>query len=199
MDDEIKVSELPEAAQVNDADLVMIIQGGANKKITNQAFQSSNTTRLDTLETNVASNTARLDKKDARIVVNLTSNVTTSAEGTIPFSNVFFNNSDGLLTLNTTDNSIVIGEGISQIEVSAQAFFQRNNNDGDYQWTQIRQNGYAKSTSIGSLAGGFTTTVHAPIALTVAQGDKITLYRLTSSNTTIRANDNTYMQVKVIK
>lgn len=32
MDDEIKVSELPQASQVNAEDLLMIIQGGANKK-----------------------------------------------------------------------------------------------------------------------------------------------------------------------
>lgn len=32
MSDEIKVSELPVASQINNADLLMIIQGGANKK-----------------------------------------------------------------------------------------------------------------------------------------------------------------------
>ena len=34
MEDEIKVSELPQATQINDNDLFMIIQGQANKKAT---------------------------------------------------------------------------------------------------------------------------------------------------------------------
>ena len=38
MDDEIKVSELPLATQVNNDDLLMIIQGQANKKIPFNSF-----------------------------------------------------------------------------------------------------------------------------------------------------------------
>ena len=33
MEDEIKVSQLAEASAANDADLLMIIQGGVNKKV----------------------------------------------------------------------------------------------------------------------------------------------------------------------
>lgn len=53
MEDEIKVSELPLATQVNDADLLMIIQGQANKKIAAETFNSALDTRLDTAETNI--------------------------------------------------------------------------------------------------------------------------------------------------
>lgn len=50
---EIKVSELPQASQLNDADLVMIVQGNANKKITAATFNTANDTRLDTAESNI--------------------------------------------------------------------------------------------------------------------------------------------------
>lgn len=36
---EIKVSQLPEASQINDNDLIMIVQGGTNKKITKENCQ----------------------------------------------------------------------------------------------------------------------------------------------------------------
>lgn len=37
--EEIKVSELPEATQLNDDDIIMIVQNGANKKITKKNLQ----------------------------------------------------------------------------------------------------------------------------------------------------------------
>ena len=39
---EIKVSQLPEASEINDNDLLMIVQSNVNKKITNANFISSN-------------------------------------------------------------------------------------------------------------------------------------------------------------
>lgn len=53
MDDEIKVSELPLATQVNDADLLMIIQGQANKKVPVSTFESDIQTQLTSLQNQI--------------------------------------------------------------------------------------------------------------------------------------------------
>ena len=49
---EIKVSQLPEASQINDEDLLMIVQGGSNKKITkaNAKFASGDEVSIGTTE-----------------------------------------------------------------------------------------------------------------------------------------------------
>ena len=49
---EIKVSQLPEASQINDNDLLMIVQGGENKKITkeNCQFASGDEVAVSTTE-----------------------------------------------------------------------------------------------------------------------------------------------------
>lgn len=54
MSDEIKVSELPVASYVNDGDLLMIVQGQANKKIPAATFNSGNDTRITAAENNLA-------------------------------------------------------------------------------------------------------------------------------------------------
>lgn len=51
---EIKVSELPEASQLNNGDLIMIVQGSANKKIAAGIFNTNNDSRLDALETDTS-------------------------------------------------------------------------------------------------------------------------------------------------
>lgn len=52
MIEEIKVSELPEASQINDDDLIMIVQSGTNKKITkeNCQFASGDEVAVSTTE-----------------------------------------------------------------------------------------------------------------------------------------------------
>lgn len=53
MEDEIKVSELPLATQVNDADLLMIIQGQANKRVPVSTFESDIQTQLTSLQNQI--------------------------------------------------------------------------------------------------------------------------------------------------
>lgn len=53
MEDEIKVSELPMATQVNDDDLLMIIQGQANKKVPVSTFDSTIQTELTNLQNQI--------------------------------------------------------------------------------------------------------------------------------------------------
>lgn len=53
MDDEIKVSELPMATQVNDDDLLMIIQGQANKKVPVSTFDSAIQAELTNLQNQI--------------------------------------------------------------------------------------------------------------------------------------------------
>jgi len=52
MIEEIKVSQLPEASQINDDDLIMIVQSGTNKKITkeNCQFASGDEIAISTTE-----------------------------------------------------------------------------------------------------------------------------------------------------
>lgn len=190
MDDEIKVSELPLATQVNNDDLLMIIQGQANKKIPKGLFNSQIETRIEELA-------AELAKRNKKIVVGMAQNYSTTAAGNIPFDSTRFDSSDGSLVLE--ENGVTIGAGIEEVEISAQCFFQRDNQQGGYQWTQIRHNGYAISTAIGSVLGDYGCTTHSPIPIQVQEGDKITIYRLTNYDTTIRGLDNTYMQIKVTK
>lgn len=197
MDDEIKVSELPLATQVNNDDLLMIIQGQANKKIPFNSFNNGNKSAIEELTAEVNSLKNELSKRNKKIVVGMAQNYTTTAKGNIPFDATRFDSSDGSLVLE--DNGVTIGAGIEEVEISAQCFFQRDNQQGGYQWTQIRHNGYAISTAIGSVLGDYGCTTHSPIPIQVQEGDKITIYRLTSYDTTIRGLDNTYMQIKVTK
>ena len=53
MEDEIKVSELPMATQVNNDDLLMIIQGQANKKVPVSTFDSTIQTELTNLQNQI--------------------------------------------------------------------------------------------------------------------------------------------------
>lgn len=197
MDDEIKVSELPQASQVNAEDLLMIIQGGANKKITKELFDSQIKTSIEELTSEINSLKNELAKRDKKIVVGMAQNYTTNVAENIPFDSTRFDSSDGSLVLES--NGVTIGAGIEEVEISAQCFFQRDNQQGGYQWTQIRHNGYAISTAIGSVLGDYGCTTHSPIPRKVQEGDKITIYRLTNYDTTIRGLDNTYMQIKVTK
>lgn len=50
MEDEIKVSELPEATQVNDNDVMMIIQNGVNKKVTRRNLEMSEDKKVKKIE-----------------------------------------------------------------------------------------------------------------------------------------------------
>ena len=53
MEDEIKVSELPLATQVNNDDLLMIIQGQANKKVPVSTFDSTIQAELTNLQNQI--------------------------------------------------------------------------------------------------------------------------------------------------
>ena len=48
MEEEVKVSELPIATNVNDDDLVMIVQNGFNKKVTKEKLQKLQTSTITT-------------------------------------------------------------------------------------------------------------------------------------------------------
>ena len=56
MEEEVKVSELPIATNVNDDDLVMIVQSGFNKKVTKGKLQKLQTSTITTTE-EIAENT----------------------------------------------------------------------------------------------------------------------------------------------
>lgn len=54
--EEIKVSELPVATNLNDSDLLMIIQGGVNKQVQSKIFNKVQDSTITTQET-IAENT----------------------------------------------------------------------------------------------------------------------------------------------
>lgn len=78
-DDEIKVSELPLATQVNDDDLLMIIQGQANKKIPFNSFNNSNKLSIEGLEEAVQNLLGKLNfsVKETIAAANITTRIGT--------------------------------------------------------------------------------------------------------------------------
>lgn len=183
MEDEIKVSELPIASQVNDADLLMIIQGEANKKLASQILKEYVINAIP-------------KQKPEYIVVRMTANSTMNAAGIIPFNTVAENTSE---RLSLTSNQIVIGSGIKRVEISGSVFAEDLNTSPLYLWTDLRKNGTEIQTSIADTSTNYGTTTFATLPLQVNAGDKIDLYKLNNSSQTIRGTSSTFLMVKVIE
>lgn len=73
----IKVSEMPQANSVNDVDLLMIVQGTTNKKVTKQVLMEDVNTTLsniqeeqETQNTNIENNTTAISNLTTRVATN---------------------------------------------------------------------------------------------------------------------------------
>lgn len=73
----IKVSEMPQANSVNDIDLLMIVQGTANKKVTKQVLMGDVNTTLsniqeeqETQNTNIENNATAISNLTTRVATN---------------------------------------------------------------------------------------------------------------------------------
>lgn len=54
MEEEVKVSELSVATNVNDEDLIMVVQGGFNKKVSKEDLLKETENEIETLENEIA-------------------------------------------------------------------------------------------------------------------------------------------------
>lgn len=183
MDDEIKVSELPQASQVNAEDLLMIIQGGANKKLATQILKEYIINSIPKTEPEY-------------IIVRMNADATLNAAITIPFDNIAKNTSE---RLSLSNNAVVIGQGIKKVEVSGMVFGEDTNTSPLYLWTEIRQNNVEVQTSIADTSTNYGTTSFSPIILDVVQGDKISIYKLNNSTQKIRGTISSFLMVKVVE
>ena len=110
----------------------------------------------------------------------------------------------GNLTYDSTDNCVIVGDGISAIEVSANLALQ-NGQTGESYWGVISINDTVAANRIVSNNGYMTTGQYsmvsmAPATLSVQSGDKIRLLVYTSSSTASVRGENafTYLTVKQV-
>lgn len=187
MEDEIKVSELPLATQVNNDDLLMIIQGQANKKLSKEVLQNTIINAIP-------------EKKLSQeyILVELTADSTLSTSAVIPFDTISKNTSTRL-SLDTTNHAIVIGAGIAEVEVSGMIFVEDTNTTPLYFWGDIRQNGTELMNTICDTSTNYGTGAFTPFPIEVTENDKIDIYKRTSASQKIRSTKSTFMMVKVTK
>lgn len=99
--------------------------------------------------------------------------ITTTGGQKVPFNTEVIKM--GNLSLNTTNYSIVIGDGISWVEISANIFYDKGTYN--YGWCVIKKNGTEVAPrSIADCAGGYGSVVFSPFAIPVQSGDVITIH-----------------------
>ena len=130
----------------------------------------------------------KIDLKSNYINAGIAQSLTLSnATNKIPL-NVIYSKSGELLTLNSS-GEIVIGAGISQIQVSGAAFCEDFGGSG-YCWIKIFKNESIITSSIASAQQGIYVTVSAASkAINVQEGDKIILKLENTTRTKVR-NDS---------
>lgn len=110
------------------------------------------------------------------------------------------NSSGNTITLDTTNNKILIGKGISNIEVSANIFADNPNRSG-YIWGNIRKNRITVSSTIIPYAnqGGYISCPIPQQIIRATEGDYIELIADSTCGGTIRTGNTTiWLQVKKI-
>lgn len=189
MDDEIKVSELPLATQVNDDDLLMIIQGQANKKIPFQVFNSGVDTRLTTVEGKVA---ALEEKNIMTIKKNENQSIT---QNTNPQQITFDNSIKVGTKLTFSNNSIKIGQGVSNILVSACCWA---NAISGYKWISLRRKRgsnyiiFSQAISPLNTSETWDSVTLTPTLIDVEENDEISLWIAVTGNGAGSVDAGTY-------
>lgn len=101
--------------------------------------------------------------------------ITTSAGQRLPLDTISY--SRGNFTVN---NGIVIGDGISYVEISANVFYEKNTYN--YGWAMIRKNNVEiMPRSIADCSGGYGSVVFSPFVIPVAKNDVITIHDIDGS------------------
>lgn len=99
--------------------------------------------------------------------------ITTTSGQKVPFDTEVIKM--GNLSLDTTNYAIVVGDGISWIEISANIFYDKGSYN--YGWVMIKKNGTeVASRSIADCSGGYGSVIFSPLAIPVQSGDVITLH-----------------------
>ena len=114
---------------------------------------------------------------------------------TIPFDRI--TSTSPLLTL--SNNGIRIGAGISKVKVSGNVFIYAPSTAVSYNWAYIKKNETNVASSITSANGRYGSVVFAPQVINVAEGDIITIMKTTTTNDTVRGNENTWLTVEVVE
>lgn len=140
----------------------------------------------------------KIEKKDNFITVGISDNLSLS-NGTnkIIFDKTLEHNGD-LLTLNA-NGEVVVGTGITKIEVSATIFVEDFGGTG-YSWAKIFKNDIQVTSAIVPVQQGiYQSASVASKTINVNKGDKIMLKVENSTSAKIRTGDAaTFMCVKVI-
>lgn len=101
--------------------------------------------------------------------------ITTSAGQRLPLDTISY--SRGNFTVN---NGIVIGDGISYVEISANVFYEKNTYN--YGWAMIRKNNVEiMPRSIADCSGGYGSASFSPFVIPVAKNDVITIHDIDGS------------------
>lgn len=182
MSDEIKVSELPVASYVNDGDLLMIVQGQANKKIPAATFNSNLESRVSTLE----------DKNIMTITKTQDQTVTANASPVI----ITMDSSNSVGTkLTYTNNSIKIGPGISKVLVSGMAWVSATSG---YKWLVSKRKRGANYTNISQAITPLNTNELwdsvslIPVLFDVQENDEISLWIAITGSASGKVEGGTY-------
>ena len=112
---------------------------------------------------------------------------------------IFEDTTDGLITL--SNNSLVIGEGVNQIEVSGEVSAQNlNGESGNYLWIKIFKNGSSIASTLVNANTYFNSGVILPTFVNVQKGDKFTLVADNTAPTgSVRTGSNaTFLSIKII-
>lgn len=189
MDDEIKVSELPLATQVNNDDLLMIIQGQANKKIPFQVFNSGVDTRL----TNVEGKVAALEEKN---IMTIMKDANQSITQNVNPQQITFDTSIKVGTkLTFSNNSIKIGQGVSTILVSACCWA---NAISGYKWISLRRKRgsnyeiFSQAISPLNTSETWDSVTVTPALIDVVENDEISLWIAITGNGAGSVDAGTY-------
>lgn len=189
MDDEIKVSELPLATQVNNDDLLMIIQGQANKKIPFQVFNSGVDTRL----TNVEGKVAALEEKN---IMTIKKDANQSITQNTNPQQITFDNAKKVGTkLTFSNNSIKIGQGVSAILVSACCWA---NAISGYKWVSLRRKRgsnyeiFSQAISPLNTSETWDSVTVTPTLIDVEENDEISLWIAITGNGAGSVDAGTY-------
>lgn len=196
MEEEIKVSELPEASQLNDSDLVMIVQGQANKKIAAQTFNSNLVSRVSTNENDIDTLESRVGVLEDKNVMTITKtqDQTVSANASPVIITMDSSNSVGT-KLTYTNNSIKIGQGISKVLVSGMAWVSATNG---YKWLTARRkrgsNYYNFSQAITPLNTSelWDSISLIPVLLDVQENDELSLWVAITGSASGKVEGGTY-------
>lgn len=170
--EDMKISQLPIANEVNDTDVIPIIQGNITKQISiDKLFEKVNAV-IETL------------KEKSIIRVGLQNSITVSAsndrkEFRMPFNIVRYQN--GNLTYDAEKNEILVGANISTILVNVQLYFYDGVELSHPKIISIRRNqNYTDKSTDGSMSDrvGMSinqTTIGTHAIIPVQEGDRISI------------------------